>query len=154
MEIRAHQIQNLNDDGVPNRIEHLISRLAIGNKLLCPQHREMLRDIGLLHGKLLYQCPGGEFATVKCNRREVDLEPVTDPKDIETLLHLISRHSEYTGSPQAKWILDNWEATLPKFVKVFPHEYKRVLGIPRVPAGVLLGAPAASHMKTGQVIHG
>ncbi|MGD1210285.1 MAG: glutamate synthase large subunit [Candidatus Acidiferrales bacterium] len=79
----------------------------------------------------------GDFGTVRCNRTEVDLEPVTNPKDIETLYELIARHSENTGSPQAKWILENWEATLPKFVKVFPHEYKRVLGIPRVPAGVI-----------------
>jgi hypothetical protein len=58
---------------------------------------------------------------------------------------LISRHAELTGSPQAKWILKHWEAMLPKFVKVFPHEYKRVLGVPRVPAGVLAaqaGLPA------------
>ncbi|MGH9375834.1 MAG: glutamate synthase large subunit, partial [Terriglobia bacterium] len=79
----------------------------------------------------------GDFVRVKCNRREVDLEPVTDHKDIETLLNLISRHAETTGSPQARWILDNWEATLPKFIKVFPHEYKRVLGIPRLPAAAL-----------------
>ncbi len=50
--------------------------------------------------------------------------------DIETLFRLISRHGELTGSPQAKWILENWDTTLPKFVKVFPHEYKRVLGLP------------------------
>jgi glutamate synthase domain-containing protein 2/glutamate synthase domain-containing protein 1/glutamate synthase domain-containing protein 3 len=96
---------------------------------------------------------GGEFAAVKCNRREVDLEPVTDPRDIELLLNLITRHAEYTGSPQANWILGNWEATLRNFVKVFPHEYKRVLGIPRVPAGVL-AASAASGERSGQVIHG
>ena len=73
-------------------------------------------------------------------------------KDIETLYQLISRHGELTGSPQAKWILENWESTLPKFIKVFPHEYKRVLGIPRVPAGVL----AATVRETihGQVIRG
>ncbi|MGH9357642.1 MAG: glutamate synthase large subunit [Terriglobia bacterium] len=79
----------------------------------------------------------GDFVRVKCNRREVDLEPVTDHKDIETLLNLISRHAETTGSPQARWILDNWEATLPKFIKVFPHEYKRVLGVPRRAEGIL-----------------
>src|SRR5579875_250906 len=79
----------------------------------------------------------GEFARVKCNRREVDLDPVDDPKDIERLLELITRHSELTGSPQAQWILENWERMLPKFIKVFPHEYKRVLGVPRRPAGVL-----------------
>ncbi|MGH9395516.1 MAG: glutamate synthase-related protein, partial [Terriglobia bacterium] len=78
----------------------------------------------------------GDFGAVKCNRREVDLEPVADPEDIETLQQLIARHGEYTGSPQARWILDNWDSTLPKFVKIFPHEYKRVLGIPRSAATV------------------
>jgi glutamate synthase domain-containing protein 3 len=32
---------------------------------------------------------------------------------------------------RGKWVLENWENMLPKFVKVFPHEYKRVLGITR-----------------------
>ena len=39
----------------------------------------------------------------------------------------IYRHFEATGSPRAKWILENWAAMLPKFVKVFPHEFKRVM---------------------------
>jgi glutamate synthase (NADPH/NADH) large chain len=95
---------------------------------------------------------GGDFASVKCNRTEVDLEPVSEQADIDTLFQLISRHAEYTGSPQAKWILDNWEATLPKFVKVFPHEYKRVLGIPRVPAELI--ASQGRKAPGGQVMHG
>jgi glutamate synthase domain-containing protein 3 len=94
----------------------------------------------------------GKFETVSCNRAEVDLEPVVAAQDIETLHRLISRHSELTGSPQAKWILQNWEATLPKFIKVFPHEYKRVLGIPRVSAGVLAAQAAAQ--SGGPVIRG
>ena len=94
----------------------------------------------------------GDFPSVCCNRAGVDLEPVTDPEDIDTLRLLIGRHSELTGSPQAKWILENWESILPRFIKVFPHEYKRVLGIPRVPAGVL--ARQAMPEKSGQVIHG
>ena len=76
----------------------------------------------------------GEFAKTQCNRATVDLEPVTDPEEAETLRRLINRHGEYTASPQAKWILANWDAMLPKFVKVFPHEFKRVLGVPRVAA--------------------
>jgi glutamate synthase domain-containing protein 3 len=59
----------------------------------------------------------------------VDLEPVEDPSDIETLRYWIARHAEETGSERANWILDNFEGLLPKFVKVFPHEYKRVLGV-------------------------
>ena len=85
----------------------------------------------------------GDFPTVCCNRSEVDLEQVGDPKDIERLHRLITRHGEFTGSPQAKWILENWGTMLPKFIKVFPHEYKRVLGIPRVPAGVLVAQAGA-----------
>ena len=73
----------------------------------------------------------GDFAEKRCNRAGVDLEPVMETADIELLHGLIARHFEYTGSPRAVWILDNWSATLPKFVKVFPHEYKRVLGIAR-----------------------
>ncbi|MDE3180582.1 MAG: glutamate synthase large subunit [Acidobacteriota bacterium] len=79
----------------------------------------------------------GDFAAVKCNRREVDLERVSEADDISTLQQLIARHEEYTGSTQARWILDNWEQTLPKFIKVFPHEYKRVLGIPRQPVSAM-----------------
>jgi len=94
----------------------------------------------------------GDFATIRCNPSDVDLEPVADRQDIETLHTLIARQSEYTGSPQAKWVLQNWEATLPKFIKVFPHEYKRVLGIPRVPAGVLLAQ--AGPLTPRQAVHG
>ncbi|MGH9431514.1 MAG: glutamate synthase large subunit [Terriglobia bacterium] len=94
-----------------------------------------------------------DFASVKCNGREVDLGPVEDSQDIDILLRLITRHAEYTGSPRAKWILDNWESALAKFVKVFPHEYKRVLNIPRLPAGGVARAEAASQAGR-QVVHG
>jgi glutamate synthase domain-containing protein 2/glutamate synthase domain-containing protein 1/glutamate synthase domain-containing protein 3 len=73
----------------------------------------------------------GEFAASLCNRENVDLDPVTSPQDVDTLQQLIVQHGELTGSPLAKWILGNWDSMLPKFVKVFPHEYKRALGIPR-----------------------
>ena len=91
----------------------------------------------------------GEFATECCNRVDVDLEPVTEAKDIETVHSLVARHAQLTDSPQANWILKHWDATLPKFVKVFPHEYKRVLGIPRIPASVV-AAQAESMRAQGQ----
>ena len=95
----------------------------------------------------------GEFVSVCCNRADVDLESVTDAKDVETLQRLVARHAELTDSPQAKWILKHWEAMLPKFVKVFPHEYKRVLGIPRIPASVVAAQAGTMHAQ-GQVIRG
>jgi glutamate synthase domain-containing protein 3 len=68
----------------------------------------------------------GGFAARACNRAGVDLEPVENG-DAETLRDLILRHVAATDSPRGQWILSNWETMLPKFVKVFPHEYKRVL---------------------------
>ena len=73
----------------------------------------------------------GEFQKTRCNRNSVDIETVEDVKDIEALRYWIARHAEETQSPRANWILENWEKMLPQFVKIFPHEYKRVLGIPR-----------------------
>jgi len=68
----------------------------------------------------------GDFAERRCNHAGVDLEPVP-VEDVERLRGLIARHVDATGSPRGKWILENWEQMLPKFIKVFPHEYKRVL---------------------------
>lgn len=49
MEIGAHEIQDLNDEGVSDQVKDLISYPAIGDQLLGPQHGEVLRDVGLLH---------------------------------------------------------------------------------------------------------
>jgi glutamate synthase (NADPH) large chain len=50
-----------------------------------------------------------------------------DQPDEVTLLALINKHAEYTGSARAKAILADWEYARGKFVKVMPNEYKRAL---------------------------
>jgi glutamate synthase domain-containing protein 3 len=77
----------------------------------------------------------GDFAGTLCNKVGVDLDPL-DTKDMEAVRNLIERHVEFTGSPRGQWILENWSTMLPKFVKVFPHEYKRVKGVPRTQEAV------------------
>ena len=57
-----------------------------------------------------------------------DLEPVRLAGDIAELRRLVTRHALFTKSRTAQRILDQWEAHLPRFVKVFPMEYRRVLG--------------------------
>ena len=47
--------------------------------------------------------------------------------DAERIRILIERHKLHTGSVRAKQLLDNWDETLAKFVKVMPNEYKRAL---------------------------
>jgi glutamate synthase domain-containing protein 2/glutamate synthase domain-containing protein 1/glutamate synthase domain-containing protein 3 len=93
----------------------------------------------------------GEFALTRCNRASVDLESVENEEDAAALQALIWRHFDCTGSRRAHWILENWNTLLPKFVKVFPHEYKRVLGISRE---VTRAQPVVTAPGTGQVIHG
>src|ERR1700728_493592 len=73
--------------------------------------------------------PSGEFVRVRCNPAGIDLEPIFAREDILLLERLITRHVEYTGSPLGVRILENWADSLRNFVKVFPHEYKRVLGV-------------------------
>ncbi len=68
----------------------------------------------------------GDFATTLCNRSMVDLEEL-DADDIEIVKHYVRRHFEFTGSPRAERMLDRWEQFASKFVKIFPHDFKRVL---------------------------
>jgi glutamate synthase (NADPH/NADH) large chain/glutamate synthase (ferredoxin) len=63
----------------------------------------------------------------RCNLGMVELEKVTTADDKKTLHQMITSHFMHTGSRNAKRILDAWETMLPKFVKVMPIDYKRVL---------------------------
>jgi glutamate synthase domain-containing protein 2/glutamate synthase domain-containing protein 3 len=97
----------------------------------------------------------GDFAEKRCNLSGVDLEPVMDSVDVQLLRHWIAEHVEATGSPRAEWILENWSQMLPKFIKIFPHEYKRVLGIPRKAEQTIpLPSSIATIAVSREVIHG
>jgi glutamate synthase (NADPH) large chain len=93
----------------------------------------------------------GEFRKYRCNKTSVDLEAVTDPADEQLLLSTIQRHFEVTGSPKARKVLDNFAEMLPKFVKVFPHEFKRVLAKRRA---MEMTIPLPAVQGTGQAAHG
>ncbi len=67
----------------------------------------------------------GDFAT-RCNMQMVALEKM-EPEEAEEVRQMIKRHSEYTKSQKAFKVLALWEEMLPKFVKVMPKDYKRVL---------------------------
>ncbi|MFZ6818365.1 glutamate synthase-related protein [Undibacterium sp. Ji22W] len=93
--------------------------------------------------------PDGEFAP-KCNMSMVSLESVlagdeqektipksqwhaktrgAEPETDEAILrNAIERHFKHTGSTRSRNLLDDWARSRAKFVKVFPHEYKRALG--------------------------
>jgi glutamate synthase (ferredoxin) len=68
----------------------------------------------------------GDFAT-RCNTQMVGLETLEDAEEINDLYQMIQRHADYTGSQKASKVLAHWEEMVPKFVKVMPKDYKRVL---------------------------
>ena len=68
----------------------------------------------------------GDF-DMRCNQELVDLEPVVEPEDIEELRAMVQKHHKYTGSANAARVLDDWDALLTKFVKVYPKDYRRVI---------------------------
>jgi glutamate synthase (ferredoxin) len=68
----------------------------------------------------------GDFAT-RCNISMVGLEKLEDPEEIKDLKQLIQQHVDYTESAIGERVLADWNAIAPKFVKVMPKDYKRVL---------------------------
>jgi glutamate synthase (NADPH/NADH) large chain/glutamate synthase (ferredoxin) len=63
----------------------------------------------------------------RCNMGMIELEKVVTAEDKKTLRTMIESHLTYTGSRKAKAVLDAWDQMLPKFVKIMPVDYKRVL---------------------------
>jgi glutamate synthase (ferredoxin) len=68
----------------------------------------------------------GDFAT-RCNTELVGLGPVEEPAESELLKELVRRHAVSTQSAVARKVLEDWAAWLPKFVRVLPHDFRRVL---------------------------
>jgi glutamate synthase domain-containing protein 2/glutamate synthase domain-containing protein 1/glutamate synthase domain-containing protein 3 len=109
---------------------------------------------GMSGGRAFVYDDQGDFSTRRCNRASVDLEPLVQKDDLELVRGLLQRHIDYTGSPQAAWILEHWDTTQARFIKVFPHEYKRVLGVARVDSFYVSPINSSPLMATEQVQHG
>ncbi len=108
-----------------------------------------------MSGGIAYVLDNNSSFKDRCNLAMVDLEPIPEEDqaledldhqggDLEThgkvdirsdmtrydalrLRGLIEKHLHYTGSSVAAKILDNWNAYLPRFVKVMPVDYRRAL---------------------------
>ena len=85
----------------------------------------------------------GQFAK-RCNTAMVSMDKVLSTAEQEAsvdvglwhrgqsdeaqLRKLLEEHNRWTGSKRARELLDTWDTSRAKFVKVFPNEYKRALG--------------------------
>ena len=57
----------------------------------------------------------------------VGLEELAEEEEIEEIRQMIQRHAQYTQSQRAWKVLSLWQEMAPKFVKVMPKDYKRIL---------------------------
>ena len=79
----------------------------------------------------------------RVNLAMVGIEKLESPKEIAEVRAMIERHLDYTKSTRARAVLDQWAAVVPKFVKVMPKDYKRMLAcIERAEAQGLTGDEA------------
>jgi glutamate synthase (NADPH/NADH) large chain len=62
-----------------------------------------------------------------CNQELVDLESIAGDREADDLRSLLEEHVRWTGSEVAAALIDNWGASLSRFVRVIPRDYKRVL---------------------------
>ena len=64
---------------------------------------------------------------LRLNKELVSMGPVTDPQEAGQLRALIQAHADATGSPKARRILADFDDWLPKFKKILPDDYDRML---------------------------
>jgi glutamate synthase domain-containing protein 2/glutamate synthase domain-containing protein 1/glutamate synthase domain-containing protein 3 len=80
-----------------------------------------------MSGGIAYVLDQRQLFDTLCNLDMVDLESIYQAEDQRVLHDLIRRHHQWTGSVQAKRILDNWQEMSGKFVKVMPIDYRKAL---------------------------
>jgi glutamate synthase (ferredoxin) len=81
-----------------------------------------------MSGGIAYLLDVDGDARRRVNRGMVDVEPLADAEDIALVRDLIERHVRATGSTRGQHVLDQWIAMQPRFVKIMPRDYRRVLG--------------------------
>jgi glutamate synthase (ferredoxin) len=80
-----------------------------------------------MSGGVAYLLDDAGTGQARINAQMVEIGRVEDAEEAEALRALIARHVHHTGSTHAQRILDAWPTTLPKFLRVIPKDYKRVL---------------------------
>ena len=80
-----------------------------------------------MSGGIAYLLDDQGDALSRINTQMVEVERVVDAKEAEELRALIARHVAATGSRHAQNVLAAWPTKLPKFLRVIPKDYKRVL---------------------------
>ena len=80
-----------------------------------------------MSGGIAYVLDENHELYLRLNKQMVDMEAVTERHDGEELRTLIEHHVRETGSPLGKRVLDHFQEYLPKFKKIIPRDYRRMI---------------------------
>jgi glutamate synthase (NADPH/NADH) large chain len=80
-----------------------------------------------MSGGIAYVLDDINALRIRTNLGTVELEPLVEAQDILEVHSMVTLHAELTHSPVAEELLSKWEASVARFVKVIPTDYKRVL---------------------------
>jgi glutamate synthase domain-containing protein 2/glutamate synthase domain-containing protein 1/glutamate synthase domain-containing protein 3 len=80
-----------------------------------------------MSGGIAYVLDEDDDFAARCNKEMVLLYRLRYPEEIEFVKDLVFRHAELTGSARARKVLVDWDYFVPRFVRVVPNDYNRVL---------------------------
>jgi glutamate synthase (ferredoxin) len=80
-----------------------------------------------MSGGIAYVLDESGTFPARINRQMVEVEKLEDADEILTVRRMVERHVAATSSLRAQGVLENWDHAVPKFVKVIPKDFKRML---------------------------
>ena len=80
-----------------------------------------------MSGGVAYVLDENNNLYTKVNKQMVSVEKLGNKYDVQELKDMIAEHTSYTNSAKGKEILNHFEEYLPKFKKIIPHDYNRMM---------------------------
>ena len=80
-----------------------------------------------MSGGIAYVIDDDRDFAQRCNKEMVQLLRLEDAEEVDLVKDLVSRHARLTGSARAAKVLLDWDHFQPRFVRVVPNDYRRVL---------------------------
>ncbi len=82
-----------------------------------------------MSGGIAYVLDEDSKLYMNLNKEMVSIETVTSKYDVMEVKDMLKEHVAYTNSEKGKEILKNFGDYLPKFKKIMPNDYKKMLNL-------------------------
>ncbi|MDJ0305562.1 glutamate synthase large subunit [Dehalobacter sp.] len=93
-----------------------------------------------------------DFEEIYCNKSLILMEKITSEKELKEIREMIRKHVAHTGSPLGRKVLDDWAVYAPRFTKIIPKDYKKMMeNIDRAHKAGLSGEEALTAAFEGKV---